>query len=240
MNTALERKLQVIFDVHQYPLSAAEERLLHDSLDALARQVEHFPLADLHVLIEGNARSNDVSVKLTLHLPGTKLLANDHDVAPQPAFQRCLDSLIDSLQAYKDQLGQVPERHKAGKGTRQQLHPSLSIDEAALKRAAEAGDYTEFRTALLPFEEGLRKRVGRWVQRYPDVQAEVDRTIKIADIVEEVLLQAFDGYLRRPDEIALGDWLERLIDPAVQTIRRKGDQELEHIALARSATGAER
>src|SRR5438105_5889284 len=117
-------KPQIIFDVHQYQLLEADEKQLRASLDGLARQVAHFPVADLHVLIEGNARSNDVSVKLTLVLPGTTLVVNDHDAAPQPAFERCLDSLLDSLQAYKERLGQVPQRQKLEKGTRQELHPA--------------------------------------------------------------------------------------------------------------------
>src|SRR5262245_39644630 len=104
--------LRAVFDVHQYRLSSAEEELLRGHLDGLARQVEHFPVADLHVLVEGNARSNAVSVKLTLVLPGTTLVVNDHDGVPQPAFERCLDSLLDCLRAYKERLGNVPERQK--------------------------------------------------------------------------------------------------------------------------------
>src|SRR5436189_3481777 len=135
-------KLQVIFDVHQYALSEAEQRMLRDNLDGLERQVENFPIADLHVLIEGNARSNDVSVKLTLLLPGTTLVASDHDAVPQPAFERALNSLLDNVQAYKERLGQVPDRQKAEKGTARQLHPDGVIDAAALDAAVRAGDYS--------------------------------------------------------------------------------------------------
>jgi ribosome-associated translation inhibitor RaiA len=240
MQTATHRKLQVIFDVHQYRLSPAEEQTLHGSLDLLSRQVEHFPIADLHVMIEGNARSNDVSVKFSLMLPGTTLVTNDHDASVHTAFERCLNSLQDSLQAYKDQLGRVPERHKAEKGTLQELHPTVPIDAEALARAADAGDFGAFRTALLPYEEGLRKRVGRWVQRYPAFEAQIGKGVEIADIVEDVFLLALEGYAHRPLDVALGVWLENLIDPAIKALQSHRDEELENINLARTAMTAER
>jgi ribosome-associated translation inhibitor RaiA len=239
MATATGRKLQVIFDVHQYHLSTAEERLLHDNLEGLARQVQNFPVADLHVLIEGNARSNDVSVRLTLRLPGTTLVANDHDGFPQPAFDRCLDSLLDSLHAYKERLGQVPERQKTLKGTHQDLHPDGAIDGDALRRALDAGDYSEFRAVLLPFEEVVRKRVGRWIQRYPEAEARIGVRFEISDVVEEVFLQAFERYGGRPADVTLGDWLESLIDPAVKELQQRGDAELENVSMARSAAGVD-
>src|SRR5438105_238672 len=134
-------KLQVIFDVHQYRLSATEEGLLRDRVDGLARQVEHFPVADLHVLIEGNARSNDVSVKLTLVLPGNPLVTSDHDVAALPAFERALNSLLDSLRGFKERLANVPEWPR---GDRPELTAGVVIDRQALDQAARLCDYPAF------------------------------------------------------------------------------------------------
>jgi len=231
-------RLQVAFDVHQYPLSSAEERTLRDHLDGLARQVEDFPVADLHVRIEGNARSNDVSVKLTLILPGTTLVASDHDGVPQSAFDRCLDSLLDSLQAYKERLDSVPERRKVEQGTDKELHPDVLIDAAAVAAAIGAGDYPAFRTALLPYEESLRKLVGRRVRRYPELEARLGHGVEIADMVEDVFLLAFEGYKDRPADVPLGAWLQGLIDPALKALQRKRDAELENVEMARSARAA--
>src|SRR5436190_1291152 len=80
-------KLQVQFDTHHCRLSAAEKDKLLSNLDALGRQVGHFPVADLHVLIEFNSRNNDYSVKTTLILPGTTLVGNDHDTIYHAAFE---------------------------------------------------------------------------------------------------------------------------------------------------------
>jgi ribosome-associated translation inhibitor RaiA len=234
-----DRTFRVVFDVHQFRLPEAQEQLLRDRLDGLARQVEHFPVADLHVLIEGNARTNDVSVKLSLVLPGATLVTQELDGIPQPAFDRCLDSLIDSLQAYKERLGNVPEIQKTEKGTHQELHPAAPIDAGALAAAVDEADYAAFRTAMLPYEEGLSKLVGRWVQRYPGFEAEIGRRVKITDVVEEVFLMAFEGYKQRPRDISLGIWLQSLIDPAVQALQRRRDTELENIEMVRSALEAE-
>lgn len=238
MNVKRKNEQRVVFDVHQYSLSPHEEQLLRDDCDRLARQVDYFPLADLHVLIEGNARSNDVNVKLTLRLPGTTLVTTDHDVAPQPALERAMSSLIENLQAYKGRLGNIPERQKTEKGTYQDLHTSVEIDGAALAAVVESGDYGAFRTATLPLEEGLRKRIGRWVQRYPEVQERIDKGLKIADLVEEVFLMAFEGYATRPMDVPFGTWLENLIDPAIKELQTHGDAELENIHLAQTARTA--
>jgi hypothetical protein len=231
-------KPKITLDVHQYRLTPVAEQMLRRTLDALTPQVEHFPVADLRVLIAGNARNNDVSIKLTLLLPGTTLVASETDAGPQPACERCLNSLLEELGAYKERLGRVPERQKLEKGTHQQLHPAVIIDAQAVAAAMQASDYPAFRTALLPYEEGLRKLVGRWVQRYPDFEAQIGRRVAIADLVEDVFLLAFEGYERRPADVPLGTWLEGLIDPALKQLQRDRDAELENIAMARSARAA--
>jgi ribosome-associated translation inhibitor RaiA len=231
-------KPQVIFDVHQYPLSPGEEQTLRDSLDGLARQVAHFPVADLHILIEGNARTNGVTVKLSLVLPGTTLVVSDHHATAQPAFERSLDSLLDSLRAYKERLGQVPERQKLEKGTHQELHPEVAIDAAAVEEAVHGSDYPAFRTALLPYEEGVRKLVGRRVQRYPEFDAQIGRGVAIADIVEDVFLTAFEGYANRPADVPLGMWLQGRIEVALKALQQNRDAEMENIQMARAARAA--
>ena len=230
---------RVVFDAHHCTLAPAQTDKMREGLDSLLRQVGAFPLHDVRVLVERNERSNDYSVKVTVILDGATLVGNDHDAAMYAAFDRCLSSLSENVRAYKDRLGQVPERQKQVKGTHQELEPDVDPDRAALDAAVEAGDYAAFRLAAVGYEEPLRKRVGRWVERYPDVAAQIGRRLEVADIVEEVLLTAFEGYARRPKDLRFGDWLEALIDPAIKTLRVKRDEELENINQARSAVEAE-
>lgn len=239
MKHAKPHRLQVMFDVHQFDLAQAVRGQMADALDSLARQAEHFPLADLKIMVEGNARNNDVSVKLTLQLPGRTLVANDHDANPYGAFDRSLSSLTKELQAYKDQLDQVPERHKAEKGTTHDVLPSANIDLVAIDSAVETGDYAAFRKATLPYEDAVQMRSGRWVQRFPEYEARIGKDIKMADVVEEVFLTAFDEYADRPTGVPLGEWLEGRIDPAVKALMTHTADELENINLVRSDLAAE-
>ena len=101
-------------------------------------------------------------------------------------------------------------------------------------------DYAAFRTATFVYEESVRKRIGRWVERYPNAEAQIGKRLQIADIVEEVFLNAFENYDRRPGGVRFGEWLENLIDPAVKELLRRPDAELENIALARAARAAEK
>jgi len=232
-------KVRILFDAHQCQLSEAEMVQMRQQLDSLLRQVDSFPLSDIHVLVEHNTRSNDFSVKITLILPGETLVGNDHDSFLLAAFDRCLISLEENVRAYKDRLGQVPERQKVEKGTRHDVEPTVMPDPATVQQAVRDGDYAAFRTATLAYEEALRKRIGRWIERYPAVEARIDRGLKVADIVEEVFLAAFEGYDHRPVDIRFGDWLEALIDPAVKALQNRSDEELENINLIRTAVEAE-
>jgi ribosome-associated translation inhibitor RaiA len=230
--------LLVYFDAHHCRPTQAEYDKMLDGLGSLAVQVEHFPQHDLRILIEHNARSNDYTVKLSLLLPGRTLVCSDHDAVLHAAFERTLSSLEGAVRAYKDQLGQVPERQKQEKGTHQELLPLTPIDPAAVDAAVAAGDYPAFRSAVAPYEDALRLRVGRWVERYPEVQARMGRGLEVIDVVEGVFLAAFEGYESRPDGVRFGDWLEGLIDPTVRAIAHHPDEELENINMARSACEA--
>lgn len=236
--TVQTEKLLVHFDVHHCELSQDELDRLAADLDLLSRSVEHFPQRDLRVLIEFNSRTTDYSVKVSLLLPGKTLVASDHNSVLHAAYEKCLAILQENVKAYKDQLGQVSERQKQEKGTHQELVPFTPVDTAALDAAADAGDYPAFRAALAPYEDGLRLRAGRWVERYPEVQAHMGRDMDVADVVEEVFLMAFEGHAARPRDIRYGNWLENLLDPAVRALAHHPEEELQNISMARSAAGA--
>jgi hypothetical protein len=92
---------------------------------------------------------------------------------------------------------------------------------------------------LLGYEEPLRKRVGRWVERYPGVAARIGKDLTIADLVEEVFLDSFELFNRRPRDLRFGAWLESLIDPAVKEVASDHNGELENVRMAQSALEAD-
>lgn len=231
--------LQVQFDFHQCQLSQAEIDQIYGDLGSLERQVINFPIHDLHIMVEHNSRSNDFSVKTTLLLPGATLVGNDHDPVVHAAFMRCLAGLEENVRAYKERMDLADERNKQEKHTHQDLQPTLDPDFAALDAAAAEGDYGAFRAALLGYEEPVRRRAGRWVERYPEVDQKIGRGLDVEDIVEATFLEAFDAFERRPNDVRFGDWLENLIDAAVRSLRGGADDYLDNIRLARSAREAE-
>lgn len=233
----LPAPMEVVFDVHEYHLSDAEEQSLRKKLEGLARQVEHFPVAEFRAYVQG-VRSNQVVVKLTLILPGTTFSVDDYDEQISPAFDRCLNSLIHELEAYKDRLSRKSDTAKLEEGTHQEVMPSMLVDPEAIEEAVSNGDYPAFRTATQMYDDALRMRVGRWIQREPELDELVDKAFAIADVVEEVFLLAFEGYTERPLNVPFGTWLDQLIDPAIKTILQNPDDAMENIALVRTERDA--
>jgi hypothetical protein len=87
---------------------------------------------------------------------------------------------------------------------------------------------------MFAYEEPLRKRIGRWIERYPQVAGQLREQVQLEDIVEEVFLTAFDQYDDRPHAVAFREWLENLIDPSVKLVSTASDEELDNISFART------
>jgi hypothetical protein len=107
-----------------------------------------------------------------------------------------------------------------------------------LEDALQSNDYVAFRRALDVYDEALRGRIGRWLQRYPALNARLDVDFQLDDVVEEVLLNAFERFEDRPAQVPLGDWLEQLIDPSLRMFAAAPDEELENISFVRSELAA--
>ncbi len=231
--------LRIEIDTHQCDLTTEQVEQMHEDLDTLTKMVENFPKPDLHVYVERRSRSNDYVVKTSLILPGQTLVTSEHGPVVHAAYEQCVNVLMGQVKDYKDRLGNVPERQKAVEGTRNTLEPTADPDPAAVDAAVAAGDYAAFRTALQGYEDPVRDRVGRWLERSAETDGHVGRTFTIADVVEEVFLDAFETYDRRPRGVRFGDWLDGLIDPAVKELVRHPSEELENISLARTLQGVQ-
>jgi ribosome-associated translation inhibitor RaiA len=226
--------LRINLDTKNCQLSAAEIGKLESGLAPLRRPVRQFPVADLYITIDHHARSNDYHVKLSLVLSGRTLFTGDRQSHHYPAFERCVHKLVNQLEWYKQNLGARDELAKHRKGTHQEVLPTQEPAGDLLEEAVGAGDYVRFRVETFVYEEPIRKRVGRWIERYPELEALMLREVTIEDVVEEVFLTAFDRWNERPDEVRFGDWLDGLIDPAVKMLLRNRDEELENIRFART------
>jgi ribosome-associated translation inhibitor RaiA len=226
--------LRIELDTKRCELSAEEIDRLSERLAPLRKVVHQFPVSDLYITVYHYPRDGRYNVHTALVLTGKTLFTADHDVAVAPAFERCVRKLVKKVQAYKAGMGNEAERHKQEKGTHQGVFPDREPDTALLGQAASNGDYPAFRQATLMYEEPVRKRAGRWAQRYPQVNALIGSRLSLEDIVEEIFLNAFERYPQKPAQVRLGDWLERLIHPSLQAMLENPDAELENVQLART------
>jgi hypothetical protein len=236
----VRHRLQVHFDTHGCALAPGEAIELSDHFDALARQTGNFPSADARVVIEKKGPNGVHVVKLTLLLPSETLVASDRDPVLHAAFRRALDSLEVTFAGFMERLEGVDRRQEQAEAEKRQTTDGPgAVDEAALDSAAREADYAAFRAAIAPYDDWLRLRVGRWVERYPEVQARMGRDFDVLDLTEGVFLSAFERHGHRHAEVRYRDWLEGLIDPTLRAFAHDPARERENVNMARSACAVE-
>jgi len=226
--------LRIELDTHNCELSPAEIEHFEQGLQPLRKPVEKFPVSDLYITVSFQPRSNAYRVNTALVLSGRTLAAGDLEQNAYTAFERCVRKLVRRLEHYHADLDDEAERAKQEKGTHQEVLPEREPDGKALNLAIEEQDYAAFRRKMDVYEEPIRKRIGRWVTRYPEIDARIGDDLRLADMVEEVFLNAFERWDDRPREVRLGEWLEQLIDPSVRLLAEHPSRELENIEFVRS------
>ncbi|MEX0937920.1 MAG: hypothetical protein WDZ59_08655 [Pirellulales bacterium] len=203
-------------------------------LEPLRKPVAKFPVSDLYITVTHQPRSQAYHLKMALVLSGRTLAVADVDPHVLAAFDRCVSKLIRRVLAYVADLGAEAELHKHRKGTHQEIVPESEPDVEQLENALREGDYAAFRTATYVYEEQVRKRVGRLVERFPELNERIGIEWTLEDMVEEVFLMAFEHYESRPREVRLGEWLEQLIEPSLKLLSAHPDEEMENINFART------
>lgn len=231
--------LRIELDTENCELSGGQIEQLERALSPLREPVKNFPVAALYITIEFKPPSHDYRVKAALRLPGKGLVTGDVDKEVYPAFRRCVSKLVHNVTAYKHRMENAEAIAKHEKGTRHGIIAQRPVDADSLHEAVEQQDYIEFRKLTFPYEEPVRKRIGRWIERYPKVESQLGNRFQLADIVEEVFLNAFERYEEHPREVPFGDWLESLIDPSVKLLNEESDEELDNVSFVRSAVESE-
>jgi ribosome-associated translation inhibitor RaiA len=215
-------------------LSAAEIEEIEEDLDTLRELVEDFPVSDLHITVVYHQRSDDYHVKTSLALSGRKLFTGDRHAKVHPAFESCVRKLTKKVRAYKNNMRVGTDASKQAAGTRQDVQPVGEIDLNALAHSVDAQDYPAFRREIDVFEPSLMERIGRWIERYPEIRSQLDQAMSVSDIVEEVFLNAFDRFATRSHQVPPGQWLEGLIDPSIQALLQSPDEEFERVRFSKS------
>lgn len=228
-------RLRVEITTKSCDIPEDERARLQAPLGTLAGSVRDFadPVLWIDVIYHGQSQVYHVESKLKL--PGQTLFADEKDPYLDTALQRCIQELHRRTEAYKEH----PDREAVAAAERREAFERNAIapqapDSGPLARTVEAGDYRAFRIALAGYEEWLRKRAGRLVQRIPEAQARLGEGLRLGDIVEGVYLRAFEQFTRRPTAVSLTEWLEGLIEPSIQALLRHPGEEAEAASMART------
>lgn len=225
--------LRIELDTKGCELAAEEIEDMEMDLDTLKSLVADFPVSDLHITVVYHQKSHDYHVKTSLGLSGKKLFTGQRHSKVHPAFESCVRKLTKKVRAYKREMRVGEDAEKLAAGTRHDVLPAGEIDVAAMVQAVESDDYNAFRHQIDVFEPSLTTRISRWVERYPEISSQLGPPFGLADIVEEVFLNAFDRFADRPRNTPPGGWLESLIDPSVQALLQSPDEEYERIQFSK-------
>lgn len=229
--TFAEPTFNTDLDVEGFTPTEAETQTITTECDRIEPLVREFPTQILHINLEYNTNSEEYEVKIALVLPGQTFATGDVSEAWEPSLEKSVQKMIRRIEHYKSTLSGEPEQARIAAGTTMEVEPNRRMDGKQVVAAVESGNYAEFRKAMYPIEESLRDRVGRWIQRYPQIQAKIGTRFTIADIVEETFMLAFDRYNDWQPEMFFGRWIETLIDPAMKAIARDPEGELETISF---------
>ena len=233
--TSEGEKFRIQLNTQGCELSANEIAEMEEDLHSLRNAVESFPVSRLQITVVHHAKSDDYHVKTSLMLSGKTLFTGERDVLVHPAYERCVRKLVRKVEAFKQNMHGDAELAKQAKATHATVEPTGTVDTERLKAAVEADDYPAFRQAADVFDNSLTERVGRWLQRYPEIELGLGESVTISEIVEDVFLNAYEQFPSRPDEVPPGDWLEGLIDPTVQALMLSPDEEYARISYAKTA-----
>lgn len=227
--------LRIELDTKGCELSADEIEDMEVDLHTLRNLVEDFPVSDLHITVVYHHKARDYHVKTSLGLSGKKLFTGERHSKVHPAFESCIRKLTKKVRAYKREMRVGEDAEKLAAGTRHDVSPSGELNVQTLVQAVADEDYTRFRQEIDVFEPSLASRISHWIERYPEISSQLDHPFQVADVVEEVFLNAFDRFESRSHNTPPGQWLESLIDPSVQALLQSPDEEYERIQFSKLA-----
>jgi ribosome-associated translation inhibitor RaiA len=230
-----KQHLDIEIDAVDCQIPIDERARMQTMLADLAEAVRDFPHSHLRLKIIYHSGVDQYHVKGTMHLPGATLFVGDHDLYLDTALERAIRKLVRKIDTYREQPDRAAiEMAKRQRSLDQNIVAPQDADAGPLADAVRDGDYRRFRLGLIAYEDWLRKRAGRWVQRYPEAQAQVGEMLLLGDLVEEIYLNAFEQFMNWPTHVSLHDWLDSLIDPSLRAMLQHPDEEHAAASFART------
>lgn len=236
MPTVTNDRLRVEIDTKGCEIPADVRNRIQPNLDGLELSLHGLPTSQLWLTVVFHSHSETFHAQAKLRLPGQTIITGDRNSHIDSAILQCLRNVLQRVESYKSH----PDRSAIEDAERQEelannVIAPVESDAGKFGDAYRTADYEAFRKAISDYERPLRMRVGRWIQRYPQLQANVGVTFEISDLLEELFLTAFDQYGHRPKQLSLYEWLVNLIDPAVKSFWHKSEDR-EAVSYAQTLT----
>jgi hypothetical protein len=205
-------------------LPADERTRIQPWLNSMAESLRGIPQPALDLHLAQHGHEKPFSAELRLKLPGRSLFVRERSPYLDEALVRGLTRLQRKVDSFlRDANGELAEA-KRRETVDETLIALPDPEEGPLADAVAAGDYRTFRRLLSSHEIWLDKRAGRWLQRSPEVEAQVGNVFLVSDVVEEVYLHAFERFLQRSRDVPLSEWLESLIEPSIRALLEDPDE----------------
>lgn len=228
-----DNELRIEVKTHGFELRPDEFTSIETCLNKIRDAIADFPTKNLIITIFYHHRPEDFHVKTSLTLPSGTLFTGERNKVLYPAIESCVDKLLAKVERLKQQFESKEETTKQAIGTHHTLETTLDFDTKDLEDAIFFQDYLRFRRGLDGFEPALTEKIGRWVQRYPEIEEQFSDGILISDIVEDVFYHAYEHFNERSPDVPPGLWLESLVDPTIQDLLHFPESEFVNICYAK-------
>jgi len=154
---------------------------------------------------------------VTLHTSGR---ANSIIVALENAFNPLRENLLQHINKTKESHENITRRQRA-----QRLNNAIgSLDQYIQKE-----DKQSFTKALIPLLEDLKKYIQRRLRFTRLLGRNIDNSIKSTEVVNQVVVQAYENFKNRPKDLSLEHWLFYLADITLEKLFKEAQFEQEHL-----------
>lgn len=157
--------------------------------------------SELRLGVHQDSDTSDWEVQAALHLPARTLVAESGAEDVQPALDDVIGTLVGEIEAYETLRDDVSH-------SRDGIEPVTQL----LEHNYAAGRSEAFLAFLRPILRSLAPHVRRELQVF-EMEGTLDlEEITSADILDEVMIRAWDRFGRRPPSLKLDVWLIQLTD----------------------------
>lgn len=187
------------------------ERLWEEYQPELEAKLAELPVepSELRLAISCDSESDEWEIQAALHLPTRSLTAEGTAESAEQALEQMVAALAHAVDEEGDHPTEIDRR-------RQGLQAVLPF----LQRNRAAGRSRGFFTFLAPLVRTLSSHVVRELDVLEIEGHIAGEAVEVDDVLDEVMLRAWEKFESRPHDMPIDLWLIGLIDEIVEDLER--------------------